>query len=119
MGWLRRKTDDSMDAQALLAQAHAADPAPPVAASFQLTVEDVFSIRGRGTVVTGIVAAGEVRVGSAVRLTRADGTARSVTVDGVEMFRKTVDLARAGDNVGLLLRELSRDDIGRGDVLAG
>lgn len=118
MGWLRRKAEDSMDAQMLLAQAHAADPGPAVTGGFRLTVEDVFSITGRGTVVTGRVVAGEVRVGSAVRLTRPDGTVRSATVDGVEMFRKTVDTARAGDNVGLLLRDLARDDIGRGDVLS-
>src|SRR4051794_34274457 len=115
MSWLRRKSDETMDAQALLAQAHASGPAP-VAGGFRMTVEDVFAIHGRGTVVTGRVAAGELRVGSTVQLTRTDGTNRKVTIDGVEMFRKVVDTAKAGDNVGLLVRDLGRDDIGRGDV---
>jgi elongation factor Tu len=113
MGWLRRNAEDSMDAQALLAQAHATDP-PPAAGGFRLTVQDVFSIRGRGTVVTGRIETGSVRVGDPVRV---NSGARAVTVGAIEMFRKTLDVANAGDNVGLLLRDLRREDIGPGDVL--
>src|SRR4051812_36253455 len=97
MSWLRRKQDESMDPQVLLAKANAATPAtaaettaPPTAPAtgFRFTVEDVFSIKGRGTVVTGQVAAGRLAKGSNVRLVRADGSQRDVTVIGVEAFRK-------------------------------
>jgi translation elongation factor EF-Tu-like GTPase len=115
MGWLRRKADDSMDAQALLAQAHASNPLPGPAGGFRLTVGDVFSIRGRGTVVTGQVEAGSVRVGDTVHV---NGAGQAVSVDGIEMFRKTVDTAGVGDNVGLLVRQLRREDVDRGDVLS-
>jgi elongation factor Tu len=102
----------------LLTQAEAATPAAEgYDGGFRLTVQDVFSIKRRGTVVTGRVESGTVRVGDAVRQTRPDGTSRDVTVAGVEMFRKVVDSANPGENVGLLLRDLGRDDIGSGDVL--
>lgn len=84
---------------------------------FRLTVEDVFSITGRGTVVTGRVAAGSVAVGDTVTLRRADGTARQIVVTGVEKFRKMCNWAVEGDNVGLLLRGLERSEVSRGDVL--
>ena len=114
MGWLRRKSEESMNAEDLLAQAQAANPAPGPAGGFRMTVGDVFSIAGRGTVVTGRVEAGSVRVGDTVRVNGA----RPVSVDGIEMFRKTVETAGVGDNVGLLVRDLRREDIDRGDVLA-
>jgi translation elongation factor EF-Tu-like GTPase len=118
MGLFRRKQADSLDPQYLLAQAQAATPPPATfGAGFRLTVQDVFSIRGRGTVVTGRVEAGSLRNGEVLRLTRVDGAARDVTVAGIEMFRKVTETANPGDNVGLLLRDLGRDDIGAGDVL--
>jgi hypothetical protein len=80
---------------------------------FRMTVDDVFSIRGRGTVVTGRIEDGSLRVGDEVRIN--DG--RQVRVDGIEAFRKTLQEASAGDNVGLLLRDLDRNDIKRDDVL--
>jgi elongation factor Tu len=115
MGWLRRKAEDAMDPQILVAQAHAAD-ASAAGSGFRFTVQDVFTISGRGTVVTGRVETGSVRVGDTVRV---NGSGRTDTVDGIEMFRKRTETASAGDNVGLLLRHLRREDIGSGDVLAG
>ena len=89
----------------------------PVGA-FGMTVEDVFSITGRGTVVTGRVRAGTVSVGDKVLLSRAGKPLVQVEVNAVEMFRKTVDTAKAGDNVGLLLRGVERDQVLSGDVLS-
>jgi translation elongation factor EF-Tu-like GTPase len=83
-----------------------------------MTVEDVFSITGRGTVVTGRVQAGTVSVGEQVLLTRAGQPMLQVEVTGVEIFRKTLQTAKAGDNVGLLLRGVSRDQVLKGDVLS-
>jgi elongation factor Tu len=80
---------------------------------FRMTVEDVFFIRGRGTVVTGQVEQGSVRVGDEVRV----GDRRSARVDGIEAFRKLLDEAGEGDNIGLLLKALDRDDVARGDVI--
>ena len=84
---------------------------------FRIEVQDVFSITGRGTVITGQVTSGFVCVGDTVTLVRMDGTRREITITGIEMFRKLLDTAQAGDNVGLLLRGLTKNDIGRGDVL--
>ncbi|HCM89189.1 MULTISPECIES: elongation factor Tu [Vagococcus] len=85
---------------------------------FMMPVEDVFSITGRGTVATGRVERGQVRVGDEVELVGiAEATAKS-TVTGVEMFRKLLDYAEAGDNIGALLRGVAREDIQRGQVLA-
>ena len=84
---------------------------------FQLTVEDVFTISGRGTVATGRIASGELSVGDTVTLVRQNGVRKNVTVTGIEMFRKMSNVAKAGDNVGLLLREVNRGEIQRGDVL--
>ncbi|KAK6153266.1 hypothetical protein DH2020_012905 [Rehmannia glutinosa] len=84
---------------------------------FLMAVEDVFSITGRGTVATGRVERGTVRVGETVDLVGLKDT-RSTTVTGVEMFQKTLDEALAGDNVGLLLRGVQKIDIQRGMVLA-
>ncbi|MCL1990011.1 MAG: elongation factor Tu [Defluviitaleaceae bacterium] len=84
---------------------------------FMMPVEDVFSITGRGTVATGKVDRGQVRVGDVVEIIGFEETS-STTVTGVEMFRKLLDYAEAGDNIGALLRGVARDDIQRGQVLA-
>ena len=84
---------------------------------FMMPVEDVFSITGRGTVATGKVDRGQVRVGDVVEIIGFEDTS-STTVTGVEMFRKLLDYAEAGDNIGALLRGVARDDIFRGQVLA-
>lgn len=87
-------------------------------ADFQMTVQDVFSIKGRGTVVTGIVEAGTVTKGTTVEIHSKSGITQTV-VDAVEMFRKVTEQAVAGDNVGLLLRDVPHDAVQRGDVLRG
>ncbi|SFC05100.1 elongation factor Tu [Alkalibacterium subtropicum] len=84
---------------------------------FMMPVEDVFSITGRGTVATGRVESGQVSVGDEVEVVGIKDTAKT-TVTGVEMFRKLLDYAEAGDNIGALLRGMSRDDVERGQVLA-
>ena len=84
---------------------------------FSITVEDVFTITGRGTVIVGRVASGSVSVGDTVTLKRTNGSSSNVTVAGIEMFRKMLNTAKEGDNVGLLLRGLTKADIGIGDVL--
>ena len=85
---------------------------------FMMPVEDVFSITGRGTVATGRVERGEVRVGDEVEVIGLNEEAGKTTVTGVEMFRKLLDYAQAGDNIGALLRGVTREDINRGQVLA-
>ena len=84
---------------------------------FLMPVEDVFSISGRGTVATGRVERGKIKVGEEVELVGIRPTAKTV-VTGVEMFRKLLDEGMAGDNVGILLRGLKREDVERGQVLA-
>ena len=84
---------------------------------FLMAVEDVFSISGRGTVATGRIERGKVKVGETVELVGIKGT-KSTTVTGVEMFQKTLDEGMAGDNVGVLLRGLKKEEIERGMVLA-
>ncbi len=85
---------------------------------FLMPVEDVFSITGRGTVATGRVERGEVRVGEEVEIVGLSEAPRKTVVTGVEMFRKLLDYAQAGDNIGALLRGVDRKDIIRGQVLA-
>ncbi|MGX7092059.1 elongation factor Tu [Hutsoniella sourekii] len=84
---------------------------------FMMPVEDVFSISGRGTVATGRVERGQIKVGDEVEIIGIKDT-QTTTVTGVEMFRKMLDHAEAGDNIGALLRGVSRDDVERGQVLA-
>lgn len=84
---------------------------------FSMPVEDVFSIKGRGTVVTGRIATGVVKVGEEIEIVGIRPTTKS-TVTGVEMFRKQLDQGQAGDNVGILLRGIEKDDVERGQVLA-
>ena len=95
-------------------------PTPPrdTEKPFMMPVEDVFSITGRGTVATGRVERGEVTVGDTVDIIGIVEEAKSTTVTGVEMFRKLLDYAQAGDNIGALLRGVAREDIQRGQVLA-
>ena len=85
---------------------------------FMMPVEDVFSITGRGTVATGRVERGQVRVGDEVEIVGISEKTSKTTVTGVEMFRKLLDYAEAGDNIGTLLRGVTRDNIERGQVLA-
>ena len=85
---------------------------------FMMPVEDVFSITGRGTVATGRVERGQVRVGDEVEIVGIAEETAKTTVTGVEMFRKLLDYAEAGDNIGALLRGVAREDIQRGQVLA-
>ncbi|MBG9454514.1 elongation factor Tu [Lysinibacillus sphaericus] len=85
---------------------------------FMMPVEDVFSITGRGTVATGRVERGQVKVGDVVEIVGITEEAKSTTVTGVEMFRKLLDYAEAGDNIGALLRGVAREDIQRGQVLS-
>ncbi|MGH6820399.1 MAG: EF-Tu/IF-2/RF-3 family GTPase, partial [Methylocella sp.] len=91
-------------------------PERPVDQPFLMPVEDVFSISGRGTVATGRVERGAVKVGEEVEIVGLRPTVKTV-VTGVEMFRKLLDQGQAGDNIGALLRGTKRDDVERGQVL--
>ncbi|HJO35716.1 MAG: elongation factor Tu [Pseudomonadota bacterium] len=97
--------------------AYIPEPERAVDGDFLMPVEDVFSISGRGTVVTGRVERGIVKVGDEVAIVGIRDTVKT-TVTGVEMFRKLLDQGQAGDNVGVLLRGTKRDDVERGQVLA-
>jgi elongation factor Tu len=85
--------------------------------NFRMTVQDVFSIRGRGTVVTGRIESGEISVGDEINIQHG-GATKKVKIAGIEAFRKTLPRAQAGDNVGLLLKDVTKDDVQQGDVLA-
>ncbi|NCP62119.1 MAG: elongation factor Tu, partial [Alphaproteobacteria bacterium] len=93
------------------------EPKRDIDKPFLMPIEDVFSISGRGTVVTGRVERGIVKVGQEIEMVGIRDTTKA-TVTGVEMFRKLLDEGRAGDNVGVLLRGVARDDVERGQVLA-
>ncbi len=93
------------------------EPVREIDKPFLMPVEDVFSITGRGTVATGRVERGIVKVGDEVEIV-GFGTVRKTVVTGVEMFRKILDEGRAGDNIGVLLRGVGKDEIERGQVLA-
>ena len=97
--------------------AYIPQPVRNIDKSFLLPIEDVFSISGRGTVVTGRVESGILKVGEEVEIVGIKDTIKT-TCTGVEMFRKLLDEGRAGDNVGVLLRGTKRDDVERGQVLA-
>ena len=92
-------------------------PARPIDQPFLMPIEDVFSISGRGTVVTGRVETGQVNVGEEVEIVGLHPTTKT-TVTGVEMFRKLLDSGQAGDNIGALLRGTKREEVERGQVLA-
>ncbi|WP_460877889.1 elongation factor Tu, partial [Rhodanobacter koreensis] len=93
------------------------EPVRTIDKPFLMPVEDVFSISGRGTVVTGRIERGIIKVGDEIEVVGIRDTQKT-TVTGVEMFRKLLDQGQAGDNAGLLLRGLKRDDVERGQVLA-
>jgi len=93
------------------------NPVRPVDKPFLMPIEDVFGIKGRGTVATGRIERGVIKVGEEVEIVGIQAT-RKVVVTGVEMFKKLLDQGEAGDNVGCLLRGIERDDIERGQVLA-
>ena len=92
-------------------------PERPIDKPFLMPIEDVFSISGRGTVVTGRIERGIIKVGEEVEIVGLKDTVKS-TCTGVEMFRKLLDQGQAGDNVGVLLRGIKREDVERGQVLA-
>ncbi|XP_042047075.1 elongation factor Tu, mitochondrial-like [Salvia splendens] len=94
------------------------DPVRQLEKSFLMPVEDVFTIQGRGTVATGRVEQGIIKPGEEVEILGLSQNKLKTTVTGVEMFKKTLDNGQAGDNVGLLLRGLKRDDVQRGMVIA-
>jgi len=115
-------TQPELGEQAILKLMEAVDayipqPARDIDKPFLMPVEDVFSISGRGTVVTGRVERGIVRVGEEVEIVGLKNTVKTV-VTGVEMFRKLLDQGQAGDNIGALLRGTKREDVERGQVLA-
>jgi elongation factor Tu len=97
--------------------AYIPQPVREVDKPFLMSVEDVFSIKGRGTVVTGRIERGKVHPGDEVEIVGFADT-RKTTVTGVEMFRKLLDEGQAGDNVGCLLRGIAKEDVERGQVLA-
>ena len=114
--------DSELGTQSILKLAQALDthipqPKRAIDGDFLMPVEDVFSISGRGTVATGRVERGIVKVGDEVEIVGINDTTKTI-VTGVEMFRKLLDEGRAGDNVGVLLRGTKRDEIERGQVLA-
>ena len=114
--------DDNIGKSSILELMKAVDeaipqPPRPTDKPFLMPVEDVFSISGRGTVVTGRVETGIVKVGEEVEIVGLKDTAKT-TVTGVEMFRKLLDQGEAGDNIGALVRGVKREDVERGQVLA-
>jgi elongation factor Tu len=116
-------SDDTLGKQAVLALMAAVDesipqPERPLDKPFMMPIEDVFSISGRGTVVTGRVETGIVKVGEEVEIVGIKTDVRKTTVTGVEMFRKLLDQGQAGDNIGALIRGVGREEVERGQVLA-
>ena len=114
-------TNPKIGREAILAlmdavDAHIPQPERPIDKPFLMPIEDVFSISGRGTVVTGRVERGIVKVGEEVEIVGLKDTVKSI-VTGVEMFRKLLDEGRAGDNIGALLRGIEREGVERGQVL--
>jgi len=114
--------DDNIGKESILKLMEAVDsyipqPARPIDKPFLMPIEDVFSISGRGTVVTGRVEQGVINVGDEIEIVGIRPTSKTVCT-GVEMFRKLLDRGEAGDNIGALLRGTGRDDVERGQVLA-
>src|SRR5436853_248580 len=114
--------DSDLGTQSILKLAEALDsyiptPKREIDKPFLMPVEDVFSISGRGTVVTGRIERGVIKVGEEIEIVGIKATQKT-TCTGVEMFRKLLDQGQAGDNVGILLRGTKREDVERGQVLA-
>ena len=115
--------DDAIGKDSILALMEAVDnfiptPARALDKPFLMPIEDVFTITGRGTVVTGAIQQGVIHVGDKVQLVGIKPDVKDTTVTGVEMFRKMMDEGQAGDNVGLLVRGIDREDVVRGMVVA-
>ncbi len=119
-GDLSRQDPDAACIWELMDQVDSYIPTPQRAIDkpFLMPIEDVFGIKGRGTVGTGRIERGQIKVGESVEIVGMKDEVRSVVVTGVEMFQKTLDSGIAGDNVGCLLRGVERTDIERGQVLA-
>jgi elongation factor Tu len=119
-GTLSREDEDARCIWALMDAVDDYIPTPerPVDRPFLMPIEDVFGIKGRGTVGTGRIERGLIKVGENVEIIGMKEETRTVVVTGVEMFQKILDQGMAGDNVGLLLRGVERADIERGQVLA-
>ena len=90
----------------------------PTDPTFRMIVQDVFSIKGRGTVVTGQIESGTITVGDDIRI-QGKSSSKTTVVAGVEVHRKVVPHAQTGDNVGVLLKDISKEDVQQGDVLTG
>ena len=110
----RKETEDK-DVDRLLAEANAAEPS----SGFTLPVEDVFMITGRGVVVTGRIAEGRATIGQSVSVVRNGEVVASTTVKAIEKFRAVMDSAGVGENVGLLLDTIARDQVLSGDLIEG
>jgi elongation factor Tu len=114
--------DDAIGKESILKLMEAVDsyipqPERPIDQPFLMPIEDVFSISGRGTVVTGRIESGVINVGDEIEITGIKDT-QTTTCTGVEMFRKLLDRGEAGDNVGVLLRGTKREEVERGQVVA-
>ena len=109
----RRRVEELMDE----VDSYVPLPVREIDKPFIMPIEDIFSIQGRGTVVTGRIERGIVKVGEQVEIVGFRDT-RTTVVTGMEMFKKLLDEGRAGDNVGLLLRGIEKDDVERGQVVA-
>ena len=86
--------------------------------AFRMTVQDVFSIKGRGTVVTGRIESGTVAVGNEIRI-QGKSSSKTAVVSGVEIHRKVTSQAQAGDDAGILLKDIGKEDVQSGDILTG
>jgi elongation factor Tu len=111
------KANECIDKLVETLDAYIPTPERAVDKAFLMCVEDVFSIEGRGTVVTGRIDAGKIKVGDEIEIVGIRDT-RKTTITGIEMFQKTLDVGQAGDNVGALLRGMKKEDVERGMVLA-
>ncbi|HWM75720.1 MAG TPA: EF-Tu/IF-2/RF-3 family GTPase [Nocardioides sp.] len=114
--WRRKKSEAEVSLEQLQAGAESVPAAP--SGPFSMTIEDVFAITGRGTVVTGRIATGTIRTGMPVTVTTSTRSI-ATAVSAIEQFRRTAEQASAGDNVGLLLDGVARHDVKRGDVVTG